>query len=313
MSTTLSFTVDEDGERLDKFLSSRCPDLSRSRVQQLISQGFVTLDGALPKPSSNLRAGQHVGDTIPDPEPSHLLAQDIPLDVVWQDRDILVVDKPAGLTVHPGPGHPNSTLVNAILAICPDLAGIGGKVRPGIVHRLDKDTSGLMVVAKHDRSHADLAEQVKRRGFTKVYQALVHGRPSPAEAVIDAPIGRDPSNRKRMGVVPRGREAVTRYRTLMSFQRFTLVEVRLLTGRTHQIRVHFASIGHPLVGDATYGKRDPALGRHFLHAGLLGFCHPSAGEYVEFRSELPPELQGFIDRIGASGNRPHAMPSGVAG
>ena len=298
MSRTLAFTAEGGGQRLDKFLAEQCPDLSRARLQRLIAEGQVTLDGAPVKPSSRLQGGQLVSVTIPDPVESHLAPQDIPMDVVFQDSDIIVIDKPAGLTVHPGPGHPDETLVNALLALCPDLQGIGGTVRPGIVHRLDKDTSGLLVVAKSENAQAKLAQQLKEHGFTKAYLALVHGRPSREEAVIEAPIGRDPRNRKRMAVVSKGREAATRYRVVSLYKGYTLIEARPTTGRTHQIRVHFASLGHPLAGDATYGKRHPLLGRHFLHARVLGFRHPSTGEYIEFTSELPDELRAFLDGLG---------------
>ena len=201
MSDRLSLTADADadGERLDRFLANRCPDLSRSRVQQLISEGQVTLEGRLPKPSSKVQVGQLVTVAMPDPVSTPVIPQDIPLKVAYQDRDILVVDKPAGLTVHPAPGHPDTTLVNAVLALCPDLQGIGASVRPGIVHRLDKDSSGLMVVAKSGEAHADLSRQLRRRGFTKVYLVLVHGRLSPAEARIEAPIGRDPRQSEANG------------------------------------------------------------------------------------------------------------------
>lgn len=291
---TLTFVAGSDYERLDKALAENLPDVSRSRLQRLIAEGRVTVDGASARQSSRLRAGQRVVVVIPEPAPGQLLPQDIPLSVVYQDNDILVVDKPAGLTVHPAPGHPDRTLVNALLALCPDLQGIGGTLRPGIVHRLDKDTSGLMVVAKNEKAHATLSKQLKERQFTKVYLALAQGRVSPAEAVIEAPIERDPRYRKRMAVVPGGREAATRYRALKYYRDSTLVEARPTTGRTHQIRVHFASIGHPLVGDSTYGKPHPLLRRHFLHASTLGFRLPSSGEYVEFSSALPQELQEFL-------------------
>ena len=297
MNAKRSITADEDAGRLDRFLADHLSDFTRSRVRQLISGGHVTLDGAVAKPSSRVKAGQHVEVTVPEPATSRLTPQDIPVNVVYQDRDLLVVDKPAGLTVHPAPGHPDRTLVNALLSICPDLQEIGGTVRPGLVHRLDKDTSGLMVVAKNDKAHTDLAEQLKERRFTKVYTALVEGRLSPSEAVIEAPIGRDPRNRKRMAVVARGREAATRYRVLRYYRDFTLAEVRPSTGRTHQVRVHFASISRPLAGDGIYGSSDPALGRHFLHSRLLGFRHPSTGEHVEFTCELPSELGRFLERL----------------
>lgn len=241
--------------------------------------------------------GQLICLTVPDAIQSHMEPQDIPLTVVYQDSDILVIDKPAGLTVHPAPGHPDQTLVNAVLALCPDLQGIGGTVRPGIVHRLDKDTSGLLVVAKNEKAHAKLTSQLKERSFTKLYVALAHGKVSPAEAVIEAAIGRDPGNRKRMAVVSNGREATTRYKVLMYYKGYSLIEVKLITGRTHQIRVHFASLAHPLAGDGIYGKPHPSLSRHFLHASVLGFQHPSTGEYVEFSSELPDELAAFLDTL----------------
>jgi len=297
VSRTLRLTVDADGGRLDRFVAER-QELSRSRVQRLIASGSVTLDGAPAKPSAPLRAGQVVTLTVPPPLPSRLEPQAQPLDVVYEDRDIIVVDKPAGLTVHPAPGHPDRTLANALLALCKDLQGVGGTLRPGIVHRLDKDTSGLLVVAKNDKAHSALSDQLKRRQFDKVYLALVHGRPSRPKAVIEAPVGRDPRNRKRMAVVDGGRESSTAYKVIAAFPVHTLVEVRPSTGRTHQVRVHFASIGLPLVGDKTYGRREPTLDRHFLHAGTLGFRHPSTGEHVEFRSDLPPDLQAFLDCLG---------------
>ena len=295
MSHTLTYVADVDGERLDRFLARRSEDLSRSRLQRLISEGLVTLDGRYAKAAARLESGQSVSVTVPDPGPTHLEPQDIPVAVVYQDSDILVVDKPAGLTVHPAPGHPDGTLVNAVLAMCPDLQGVGGRLRPGIVHRLDKGSSGLLVVAKNDRAQARLSKQLKERTFTKRYLAVVRGRLSPAKAVIQAPLGRDPANRKRLAVVTRGRDATTTYRVVRLLEGYTLAEVSPSTGRTHQIRVHFASLGHPLAGDATYGSADPRLpGRHFLHAQTLGFEHPSSEEYVEFASPLPEELSAFL-------------------
>ena len=297
MSGEQTFVADADGERLDRFLDARCPALSRSRIQALISEGRVTLDGSAAKPSTKIRRGQIVLLRIPQPAESSLRPQNIPLAVVYEDSDLLVVDKPAGMTVHPAPGHPDGTLVNAVLAHCPDLQGIGGTVRPGIVHRLDKDTSGLMVVAKNDLAHRSLSEQLKEREFTKVYIALTHGSVTPSEAIINAPIGRSPANRQRMAVVDGGREAITRYRVLRHYPSHSLVEIHPTTGRTHQIRVHFASLGYPLVGDATYGKPDNTLNRHFLHATTLGFKHPSSGDYREFGAAMPAELEEYVRAV----------------
>ena len=300
---TLTFTATADASRLDKYLSDRVPDITRSRLRQLILGGNVTLDGTAAKPASRLRSGQVVVLTVPDPIPSELTPQDIPLDVIYEDSDLLVVNKPAGLTVHPAPGHRDGTLVNAVLALCPDLQGIGGTLRPGIVHRLDKNTSGLMVVAKNGRAHATLAAQLKRRRFTKRYLALVHGTPKPAEALIDAPIGRHQKNRKKMAVVAGGREASTRYKVVRRYAKHALVEAAPVTGRTHQIRVHLASIRHPLAGDEVYGRPEPGLDRHFLHAAVLGFRLPSNDEYTEFDCELPDDLMRFLDGLGAYDSR----------
>ena len=297
MGRIMTFEVDIGGERLDKFLDRICPELSRSRIQSLVSEGSATLDGRAVKPSTRVKSGQSVVVEIPEAREGTLEPQRIPLNIVYEDGDLLVVDKPAGLTVHPAPGHPDGTLANAILAHCPDLQGIGGTVRPGIVHRLDKDTSGLMVVAKNDLALRSLSQQLKARSFTKKYIALTHGSVTPAEAIIEAPIGRSNANRQRMAVTERGREAITRYRVLRHFQAHTLVEIRPATGRTHQIRVHFASIGHPLVGDSTYGKPDNRLNRHFLHASVLGFVHPSNGEFQEFTTPLPRKLCEFLRSI----------------
>lgn len=297
MSRTLTLEVDGDGERLDKYLDRTCPDLSRSRIKALISEGSAVLDGRPAKPATRLKSGQTVVLEIPEAREGTLEPQLMPLNIVYEDGDLLVVDKPAGLTVHPAPGHPDGTLANAVLAHCPDLQGIGGAVRPGIVHRLDKNTSGLIVVAKNDLTHRSLSEQLKERSFTKEYIALTHGSVTPAEAIIDAPIGRSNANRQRMAVAEGGRDAVTRYRVMRHFPAHTLVEVRPTTGRTHQIRVHFASIGYPLVGDSTYGKPNNNLNRHFLHASTLGFVHPSDREYHEFSAPLPLELAAFLEVI----------------
>ncbi len=292
-----TFVVDADGERLDRFLGRRCEGLSRARAQALIGEGRVVVDGKVVKASARVRVGQAVEVRMPEPAQSGLAAQDIPLEVVYEDGDLLVVNKRAGMATHPAPGHPDGTLVNAVLGRCPDLRGIGGTVRPGIVHRLDKDTSGLMVVAKNDMAHRGLSERLKRREFTKAYVALACGRVSPGEAVIDAPIGRDRGNRKRMAIAQDGREAVTRYKVARWYAAHTLVDVQPTTGRTHQIRVHFAALGHPLVGDATYGRAYAGLGRHFLHASRLGFRHPRDGGYREFDAPLPGELEAVLREV----------------
>jgi 23S rRNA pseudouridine1911/1915/1917 synthase len=235
--------------------------------------------------------------TVPPPDEISLAPEAIPLAILYQDADLVVVDKPAGLTVHPAPGHPGGTLVNALLAACPDLQGIGGTLRPGIVHRLDKDTSGLIVVAKNDRAMRALQAQLKAREVHKMYLALVTGVPKPAEGQIEAPIGRSTRNRKKMAVVDGGRESTTRYRTREIIGgKQALLEAEPVTGRTHQIRVHLAAIGHPIVGDALYGKPSPVVGRQFLHAAKLGFRMPG-GREIEFESPLPPDLRRALETL----------------
>ncbi len=301
MSDARDLIADRSGERLDVFIARALPEITRSRARKLIDEGLVLVDGALPpKAGVALEAGQRVRVTIPPPEPLDLQPEAIPLRIVYEDGDLLVVDKPAGLAVHPAPGHARHTLVNAVLAHCPDLSGIGGKRRPGIVHRLDKDTSGLIIVAKHDAAHLSLARQLKERKVEKTYLALVDGRVAPPEGVIDAPIGRHPVDRKRMAVVERGREARTRYRTLREVDGRTLLEVRPETGRTHQIRVHLASIGHPITGDPLYNRRGsppPGLRRQFLHAQRLAFRHPRTGGRLELEAPLPPELTDVLETL----------------
>lgn len=285
------------GRRLDRFIAEAHPELSRSYIQRLIDGGRVTVNGRPAKASLRVSAGDRIALTVPPPAPAAPLPEEMPLRIVYEDADLLVVDKPAGLTVHPAPGHPSHTLVNAVLAHCPELAGVGGSMRPGIVHRLDKDTSGLMVVAKNDAAHRDLSSQMKARSVTKRYLVLVHGRVSPDTGVVEAPVGRDPRNRKRMAVVAGGREARTHYRVVRYLDNHTLLEVTLETGRTHQIRVHLAAIGYPVVGDEVYGRRPPVPGRQFVHACFLGFTLPSSGERVEFSSDLPCDLQRTLEHL----------------
>lgn len=297
MKRAVRLIADRSGVRLDRFISEIYPDLSRTHAKKLIEDGHITVNGKTVKASLTLNAGDSLSIRIPPPEPSHLVAENIPLNIVHEDKDLLVVDKQAGLIVHPAPGNPKHTLVNAILAHFPDLPDGGDSLRPGIVHRLDKDTSGLMLVAKNRQALNNLANQFKTRSVTKTYLVLVKGHLSPRKGFIEAPIGRDPHNRKRMAVVEKGRDARTEYRVIKYAGDCSLLEVRLETGRTHQIRVHLSAIGYPVVGDATYGVKSPFVSRQFVHAHLLGFKLPSSGEYIEFKSELPPELEQALKDI----------------
>lgn len=296
MTDAHDIVADRAGERLDVFVARRMPELTRSRARRLIDLALVTVDGRPPaKAGVALEAGQRVVVTLPAPEPSNLEPESIPLSVIYEDDDLLVIDKPPGLAVHPSPGHAQHTLVNAVLAHCPDLSGIGGEGRPGIVHRLDKDTSGLIIVAKNDAAHVSLARQLKERQVEKTYLALVDGRVEPPEGVIDAPVGRHPVHRKKMAVVERGREARTRYRVLREVDGRSLIEARPETGRTHQIRVHLAHIGHPIAGDPLYGRPHALLERQFLHAQRLAFRHPRTGERIELSAPLPDDLARVLD------------------
>ncbi|MCD6300266.1 MAG: RluA family pseudouridine synthase [Dehalococcoidales bacterium] len=293
-----SFTADAAGVRLDKYVGEKCPELSRTHAQKLIAEGYITVNSQVTKAGHKLNVGDRVDIVIPPTPPSPLTPEAIPLNILYEDDDLLVVDKPPGLTVHPAPGHPGHTLVNAILSHFPHLADISDSLRPGVVHRLDKDTSGLMLVAKSSVAQINLSEQFKAHSVVKAYQVLVKGHLTPEDGIIEAPIGRDPSNRKRMAVVARGREARTQYHVIRYLGSYTLLEVRTETGRTHQIRVHLSAIGYPVVGDATYGVKSPHLPRQFMHACRLGFKLPSTGEYVEFTSELPPDLEQALRDIG---------------
>ena len=291
----LSFPVESPGERLDKFLSARA-GISRTQVQRLIEQGAVQVNGHISKSNYRLEPGDRVEAQLHPPAPITLEPQAIPLRVVYQDEDLLVIDKPAGLTVHPAPGHPDRTLVNAILALCPELHAEEGSLRPGIVHRLDKDTSGLIVVAKHPAAHQALSKQLQERTVTKHYLALVAGNLAPERGAIEAAIGRDPRRRQRMAVVEHGRAARTEYQVLEYLDKLTYLRATPQTGRTHQIRVHLAAIGHPVVGDVLYGHSSPLCSRQFLHAHTLGFKHPKDGRYMEFTAELPPDLQRALEQ-----------------
>ena len=288
--------ADREGARLDRFLADAMPDRSRVSLQELIREGLVTVNGRTARPSSPLKPGDRITIELPPPAPTAAVAEDIPLTVVYQDDDLAVIDKPAGLTTHPAPGHPAGTLLNALLSLFPELADTGLE-RPGIVHRLDKDTSGLIVVARSRQAHARLSDQFRNREVTKVYLALVKGRVEPAEGVIEAAIGRHRTQRKKMTVSEQGREARSRFKVIRRFQNQTLLEVKIYTGRTHQIRVHLAAIGYPVIGDATYGAPSPDFPRQFLHAHRLGFRHPATGDEMSFTSPLPPDLALPLARL----------------
>ena len=298
--------VEKSGARLDKFLTDQAPELSRSAAQRLIAAGRVTVDGEPAKPSHKVRRGEEVVVLLPSEESPELLPEAIPLDIVYEDEALLVVNKPAGMVVHPAPGHPGGTLVNAVLAHCPELAAGGGD-RPGIVHRLDRDTSGLILVAKSERVRRALQRQFKERQVHKVYLALLDGHLQPAWGRIEAAVGRHPHHRQRMAILAGGREAVTEYRVLEQYAHlvgpaageYTLVEAQPATGRTHQIRVHLASIGHPVVGDTVYGKRKSSLPvpRQFLHAQRLGFRHPLTAQRLELEAPLPEELAAVVELL----------------
>lgn len=299
-SDYLDFVVEAPAARLDRYLAERQDRLTRAHIQKLIKEGLVTVNGLPVRASQRLRPSDRIRVTVPPPTPLELVPEPLPLSIVYEDADIIVVNKPAGLVVHPAPGHRHRTLVNALLAHCPDLAGIKGTIRPGIVHRLDKDTSGLLVVAKNDAAQQSLSRQIAQRAILKGYLALVVGRLARERGTVDAPIGRHPRDRKRMAVVPEGREAVTHYQVLSYYRDCTLVDVRPVTGRTHQIRVHMSYLGHPIVGDPIYGRgpaRRVEVPRLFLHAYLLGFRRPSDGSWLELRSELPVNLEAALEPL----------------
>lgn len=298
-------TEEQTGVRLDVFISGIDTGLTRSRIQKLVTEGGVTVNGNPSKSNYKVREGDIIDITVSEPILLEVKAEKIPLDVVYEDKSLLVVNKPQGMTVHPATGNYSGTLVNALLAHCDDLSGINGVIRPGIVHRIDKDTSGLLVVAKNDEAHLSLADQIKEHTVSRLYMALVHGNIVEPKGIIDAPIGRDARDRKKMAVVTRNaKNAVTRYRVMERFGDFTLVECELETGRTHQIRVHMAYLGYPVAGDPVYGPRKNPLGLkgQALHAYLLGFKHPLSGEYLEFKAELPPYFTALINDLKTSLN-----------
>ena len=293
-----SLVADTSGTRLDKFVSECRPELSRTYIQKLIADGHIKVNDRMVKASLKLTIGDRLTITIPPSPPNPLEPEAIPLSIIYEDDDLLVIDKPAGLTVHPGPGHYRHTLVNAVLAHFPALPDTGELLRPGIVHRLDKDTSGVMIVAKNIGAHTYFMSQFKAHSVVKAYLVVVKGHLTPRSGIIEAAIGRDPRNRKRMAVLAGGREARSEYQVIKYIGDYTFLEVSPATGRTHQIRVHLSAIGYPVVGDKVYGVKSPHLSRQFLHASRLGFKLSSTGEYVEFESELPPDLTQALNDIG---------------
>ncbi len=302
----------EVDQRLDLFLRAHCPELSRSRIQSLIKEGRVQVNGAEVRPAYLVQAGDRIAVEVPEPQPLAAEPESIPLDIVYEDAELLVVNKAPGMTVHPAPGARAGTLVNALLHYCTDLSGINGVLRPGIVHRLDKDTSGLMVVAKSDAAHRHLAEQLQERHIERRYSALVWGTPKEESGAVDAPLGRNPKNRKKMGIVEDGRAARTHYQTVERYDFTSLLQLKLDTGRTHQIRVHMQHIGHPVFGDSVYAGRERTEGirpemrrrarwmlslikRQALHARELHFTHPLSGERMAFSAEWPDDMRDVVE------------------
>jgi 23S rRNA pseudouridine1911/1915/1917 synthase len=311
LSRQLLFPYDAPAQRLDAFLAEALPDISRAQLKKLIDNQQVTCDGAATKASTKLKGGEAIEVLLPPPEPSTALAEDIPLHILYEDQDLIVINKPPGMVVHPAAGNSHGTLVNALLHHCDDLAGIGGTLRPGIVHRIDKDTSGVLVVTKNDQAHQHLAEQFHQHSIKREYLALIHGHLSTRKGTIDQPLGRHPVQRKKFSTRARNsKRAVTHWRVIDNFsnEKFSLIRLQLETGRTHQIRVHLSESGHPLVGDPLYGRRSELnnikdhqlrtlirqLPGQALHAHTLGFIHPRTGEYLEFSSDIPAPLRHII-------------------
>lgn len=297
----LYFTADVPGIRIDRFLSDEMPDVSRSHIQKLIKEHLVSVNENQIKSNYKVNTGDSIRVSLPDPEIPDITPEDIPLDILYEDEDILIVNKPKGMVVHPAPGHYSGTLVNAVMYHCKDnLSGINGVSRPGIVHRIDMDTTGSLIICKNDLAHQSLADQLKDHSITRKYHAIVHGRLKEDTGTINAPIGRHPVNRKKMSThAPNGRPAVTHYKVLKRFGGYTYIECRLETGRTHQIRVHMASIGHPILGDAVYGpaKCPFKLEGQTLHAKILGITHPRTGAYMEFDAPLPSYFEDLLNKL----------------
>ncbi|MDF2590683.1 MAG: RluA family pseudouridine synthase [Clostridia bacterium] len=298
----MMFTIEEQqiGKRLDAFLSEQIEGQSRSYIQKLIEQEAVLIKGKPTKSNYKLRAGDHVEVSIPDAVPLDVVAEDIELNIVYEDEDVIVLNKPQGMVVHPAHGNYTGTIVNALLSHCDNLSGINGVMRPGIVHRIDKDTSGIIIIAKNNEAHVSLSEQLKEHSITRRYIALVEGIVKTDMGTIDTMIGRNPKNRKEMAIVSKnGKRAITHYTVLEKFENYTLIEARLETGRTHQIRVHMAHIGHPIVGDPVYGYKKQKFHTEgqLLHAKVLGFIHPRTGEYKEFEAPLPDYFVSILNKI----------------
>ena len=299
---TLTTELCDEGLRLDRFLSEELEDHSRSFLQKLIKEGLVTVDGKPVKANYRLSAGQQVSVQVREPEEVNIEPQEMPLDILYEDGDVCIVNKPKGMVVHPAAGHYRDTLVNGIMYHCQDsLSGINGSLRPGIVHRIDKDTTGALIICKNDKAHSCIAEQLKEHSITRRYRAIIIGNLSEDEGTVDAPIGRHPTQRKKMAVNRNnGKRAVTHYRVLARFRGYTYIECRLETGRTHQIRVHMASIGHPLLGDTVYGpgkQAYPSLEGQTLHAMVIGFVHPTTGAYMEFEAPLPAYFAELLQKL----------------
>ncbi|OLN22846.1 pseudouridine synthase [Domibacillus antri] len=293
----IRFTVGEEdnGSRIDKLAAAQNEQYSRTQVQEWLKEGRVLVNGKPVKANYKAAAGDEVEVNIPEPEELHIAAEDLNLDVYYEDADVIVVNKPRGMVVHPAPGHVTGTLVNGLMFHCQDLSGINGVMRPGIVHRIDKDTSGLLMVAKNDMAHEKLVNQLVNKTVTRKYKAIVHGVIQHDFGTIDAPIGRDTKDRQKMAVIDHGKAAVTHFHVIERFDEFTLVECELETGRTHQIRVHMKYIGFPLAGDPKYGPRKTLnIDGQALHAGVLGFDHPRTGEYMEFEAPAPKEFEDLV-------------------
>lgn len=298
--TVVTYTIEleQAGERIDKALSSLQSEWSRSQLAGWITDGIVKVNGEEVKAKYKVKEGDVVQIDVPDPEPLEVIPEDLQLEIVYEDSDVLVVNKPRGMVVHPAPGHMTGTLVNGLMYHCKDLSGINGVLRPGIVHRIDKDTSGLLMVAKHDIAHQKLVDQLVNKTVTRKYTALVHGHIAHDKGTIDAPIGRDPKDRQKQAIVDNGKHAVTHFQVIERLGNYTLVECRLETGRTHQIRVHMNYIGYPLVGDPKYGpKKTIEFGGQVLHAGVLGFVHPVTNEYLQFEAPLPVDFVNLLNEL----------------